>query len=145
MRPDPARPGREQLLHRQIEDLRPVRAGLTGLQVEDGRRVLVVSPRRHTIRGRHGRVLVVCEQALQLVIGPEVELPLDPLGIGILCGVETPFRVGHVPEDVVEGLARDEGELLLHRRQPRFGVSRGQRRLVVEHLLEVGDEPAVVG
>jgi hypothetical protein len=79
-----------------------------------------------------------------LVQVPDVELPLDALGVGVLGRAPAAAGGGEVAEDVVDGLlehlavAVEAGDL------PGVEVDPGEEGLVVEHLLEVGDEPAVV-
>ncbi len=77
--------------------------------------------------------------------GPDVEGPLGVFGlavleeaVGVLGGIETTERVGHVAEDVVEGFACDVfvegfvGEL------PGFDVGDGELGLIVEHFSKCG-------
>ena len=76
---------------------------------------------------------------------PDVVLALDALAVGVLGRVEAPFGVGHPAEDVIHRLAGDAGERRVAGRLVGLEVDRGEQGVVVEHLLEVRDEPALVG
>ena len=80
-----------------------------------------------------------------LIARPDVIRPLLALGLGIESRIEAPFRRGHLPFDEPKSSlgfvapARVVGELecqQMHRRE--LGI-------VVEHLLEVRDQPVPIG
>ncbi len=84
------------------------------------------------------------EALVQLVLVPEVETPLLPLRVGILrrgqAAPGQPEVAQHVGDDLVEHLAPAGVACQL----PGVEIDAGQERLVVEHLLEVRDEPLPV-
>ena len=84
------------------------------------------------------------EHRAQLVVGPHVELALDALGVGVERGVEATFGAAHLAQRPVERLAAHLAQPLLARDLPAVQVGARQQRVVVEHLLEVGDGPGGV-
>ncbi len=75
---------------------------------------------------------------------PDVELSFDPLAVGILGREEGAARCAHVAQNVGEDLP---GGLLHERPAGQLeGLKKAQRHqgLVVEHLLEVGEQPLLV-
>ena len=93
----------------------------------DGGRFLGVERRSHLVR-RPGEVRA-------LALG----------GVGVLGAEEAAPRVPHLPEQVVERLLGDGAVAGLAQQLPRVQVAAGQLGVVVEHLLEVGDQPVAVG
>ncbi len=77
--------------------------------------------------------------------GPDVEFALFALGVGVLGRVERPLGAGHPAEDVVHRLAGDAGVFWVVRDLVGFEVDGAQQGIVVEHLLEVRGQPALVG
>ena len=75
---------------------------------------------------------------------PDVELALDALGVGVERGGEAALLLAQLGERPVERLAAHALEQRLARDLPRVQVGAGQQRVVVEHLLEVRDEPGAV-
>jgi hypothetical protein len=81
----------------------------------------------------------------QLVVVPDEEPALDALGVGVLGGEEAAVGVAQLAQQVVRGAGGDlpvagaAGEL------PGVQVDGHQLRVVVQHLLEVGHQPAPVG
>ena len=61
--------------------------------------------------------------------------------VGVLGGIETALGMGHVPEDVGEDVAGDGGVAFLAADQGGIQVQLGQLGVVVEHLLEMRDQP----
>ena len=80
-----------------------------------------------------------------LVDGPDVELALDAFGIGILGGEESAGGMTQLIEDVADRLVECLSVSGLSRELPCMEINTRQQGLVVEHLLEMGDEPATVG
>jgi hypothetical protein len=98
------------------------------------------------------QVGVLAEELADLRVPPDVERPLHPgrvrivclLGrhaVGVLGRVEPAPRVGHVSTHVLEGVLGNLGEEPVARRLRRLQVRQGQLGLVVQHLLEVRDPP----
>ena len=83
----------------------------------------------------------LAEHLAQLVRSPGVCESLDSLGVGVLRRREAILREAQVANEVVERLLGDSPVALLTGQQPRVEVGAGEKRVVVEHLLEVGDEP----
>ena len=92
-------------------------------------------------RGRDG---FPCN-ANQLVVGPGEELALDPFGVGILRGEEPAVGMAHLAEQVLARLGGHPPVALAAGDLPRPGVDPRQLGVVVQHLLEVGDEPHRIG
>ena len=80
----------------------------------------------------------------ELVPGEGVEAALLALAVGVLGRGEPAPGEGEVGEQVVEGAAGYGGEAGLPGDLRRPGVEAGQQGVVVEHLLEVGHQPALV-
>ena len=81
------------------------------------------------------------EQLRQLRARPAVELALVPFAVGVFRGVEAAVRVGHVPQHVIEDVARDLGVAGLAADQVGIEIQLRQLRVVVEHLLEMRHQP----
>ena len=75
---------------------------------------------------------------------PGVRQTFDAVRVGVLRGGEATFREPEVAGHVVERLLGDAPVALLPGDEPGVKVRRGEQRVVVEHLLEVGDEPGLV-
>jgi len=69
---------------------------------------------------------------------------LDPVGVGILGGGEAAVGEPQLPQQIVERRLGDLAVPLLGRDEPAVEVRGGEQRIVVEHLLEVRHEPALV-
>ena len=87
---------------------------------------------------------VVAEHLVDLLERPDVELALDALGVGVLGGEEPVVVVAQVAQHVTDGLLDDAPVARLTGGQPRLGVRAREQRLVVQHLLEVRDQPVGV-
>ena len=70
---------------------------------------------------------------------------LDPPGVGVEGGVERALGGPEVAQHEVQGLGHHAEILRPSPVLPRVQVGPGQLRLVGEHLLEVGHEPAGIG
>jgi hypothetical protein len=82
------------------------------------------------------------EHGLELVAGPHVEAPFLAAAVGVEAGIEAAGGRGHVREHEVEECRRPTwGIAGLGERGAGFGIQRRQLRVVVEHLLEVRQEP----
>ena len=75
---------------------------------------------------------------------PRVREPLHPVGVRVLRRGEPTAREPQLTKHVVERLLRDGAVPVLAGDQPGVKVRRDEKRVVVEHLLEVRHEPAVV-
>ena len=88
---------------------------------------------------------VAAESANNLLGSPDEELAFHALAVGVLGRVESAVGVAHLAQDVVQNALSD----LCVGRVPGglvgVGVESGEKRVVVEHLLEVGDQPECVG
>ena len=85
------------------------------------------------------------QHVAHLALRPDEELALLALGIGVGGRVERAFGRGHLAQHVVQGLAQHPGEVGPAGHLPGLGVGHRQQGVVVQHLLEVGDQPALVG
>ncbi len=83
-------------------------------------------------------------QRLDLFEGPQVELAFDPFGVGVFGGVEPAVGMVQVAEHVLDDLLDDASIAREPDHEPTVQVRAGEQRLVVEHLLEVGDQPVRV-
>ena len=89
------------------------------------------------------------EHRADLVDRPCVEQTLVPVPVlvgrvGVLGREEPARRVTQFAQDVLDGLLDDLLPALLAEHEIGVQVDADQQRLVVEHLLEVGDEPLLV-
>ena len=89
-------------------------------------------------------VFVLVQCALHLRLGPQVELAFLALGIGIQGGVVAACRVLHLAHDPLGGLVGNAREERLSGCRVGVGQHGQQFGIVVEHLLEMGDFPALV-
>ncbi len=98
----------------------------------------------HIILCSKVRGIVLAEHRFDLGERPDVELALLPLGIGIeRCG-EGSLRRRHLPGQPGDGLSGAAAEQFVTGALPRQREQLEQQRIVVEHLLEVRGQPAVV-
>jgi hypothetical protein len=104
-----------------------------------------VAGRGDVVDGAEDSRVLWAEDRLDLIASPDVELPLHPLAVRVLARIEGAGRVGHFAEDVVESLFGHAAVFRVSRRLPCFDIGRCEQGIVVEHLLEVRDEPALVG
>ena len=79
-----------------------------------------------------------------LVLRPGEGEPFDAVRVGVLRGGEPAVGEAQLAEDVVERLLDNRAVASLACDHPCVEVRRGEQRVVVEHLLEVRHEPAVV-
>ncbi len=100
----------------------------------------VAGCRHPEVSGRH-RAVVRPGGLHELVVAPHVEPALLAFGVGVLGGEESPRGVSQVPQQVLQGLHGHPSPARHTRLLPGAQVQAGQLGVVVEHLLEVGDEP----
>jgi hypothetical protein len=84
------------------------------------------------------------ERLAQLLRGPDVEAPLLALGVGVECRLEPALGAAHLTQRPLESLLADSAPALVAEVLPAVQVGAGQQGVVVEHLLEVRDEPLPV-
>ena len=77
--------------------------------------------------------------------GPDEELALFSLAVGVLGRVEAAEGVGHLTQHVVQGLFGYAPVESLPGGLVYVEVETGQQGVVVEHLFEVGDQPVGIG
>ena len=75
---------------------------------------------------------------------PGVREPLDAVGIGVLGGCERTVGQQKVAAHVLDGLFDHVPIALASRDEPGVEIRGNEESVVVEHLLEVRDEPAPV-
>ena len=80
-----------------------------------------------------------------LIGGPDVEAPLLALAVGIERGGQAAVIGPKLPQHEVDGRHRDRRVALGAGGPVRLEVGVRQLRVVVQHLLEVRDQPALVG
>ena len=85
------------------------------------------------------------ERRLDLGGGPDEELPLLAFAVGVLRAEEGAGRARHLAEDVVERLLGDFAIERVAGDLKCLDIGGNEKGVVVEHLLEVRDEPAGVG
>ncbi len=91
-----------------------------------------------------GLVRVVPQDLPQLREAPHVEAPLHALRVRVERRVEATLRAAHLLEHPVERVLGHGPQQRVPADLPAVHVGPGQQGVVVEHLLEVGHEPAVV-
>ena len=87
----------------------------------------------------------LAHQPFELVPRPHEELAFHPLGVGVLRRPEPALGMLHLPQEVVGGLRDHAAVRRVAGHEPGAGVELQELRVVVEHLLEVGDLPGLVG
>ena len=87
---------------------------------------------------------VFAEKALDLGGSPEEEFALDSLAVGILGAVEAAVLVEHLALEVGQSLADNAFVGGVAEDLEGVQVDAGERGVVVEHLLEVGDQPLYI-
>src|SRR6266511_626370 len=80
----------------------------------------------------------------QLIPRPDVERALVSFGVGVLGGEDPAAGVVHLSEDVVEDPFGHSAIAALPRDLPGPRVEPPELRVVVQHLLEVGDVPPLI-
>ena len=147
-----SQPGRSRPARRSSRIVRSVasRASSGASSVPGGSsrlRIVFPSPiaaRRHVVdRLEVGRVRA--EQLVDLGLVPDVELAFLALGIGIQRARECALARAHLAQDPGHGLCRAGGEERLACLLPDMAKQVEKLGVVIEHLLEMGREPALVG
>ena len=83
-------------------------------------------------------------EALELLRRPDVEAPLLAFGVGVQRAVEAALGTAHLAQRPVQRALRHLAHALLAGDLPAVQVGAREQRVVVEHLLEVGDAPGGV-
>ncbi len=76
---------------------------------------------------------------------PDEELPLHAFRVGVGGRVDAALRRRHLAQDVVERLHRHAPQAFIAGDLVALQVSLGEQRVVVQHLLEVRDQPLAIG
>ena len=97
------------------------------------------------VDAREQRSLFGTEHIGDFLQRPEVGCAFASFGVRVERGIEPALLGGHLPHDPGERLLGGAAMLRIPPARERFGVHRSELRVVVEHLLEVRDEPARVG
>ena len=108
---------------------------LRDVGAEDGAPVL---ERQQPVR------LSLAEHGRDLLVRPGEGEALDAVGVRVLRRGEPALGQPQLPQHVVQGLLGHAAVALVPGHDPGVQVGRGEERVVVEHLLEVRDEPVRV-
>ena len=95
--------------------------------------------------GGHEPRGLVAQRGANLIGRPDVELALFSLAVGVVAAIEAAPLVAHLAPHEVERLLDHAPVERLARHLPGVEIDAGQQGVVIEHLLEVGHEPALVG
>ena len=98
----------------------------------------------HPVHRAADPCVLLAEDGVQLGARPDKELALDALAVGVLGAVEAALTVEHLALEVVERLAHDPLEGRVAAELVAVQVDAGELRVVVEHLLEVRDQPLAI-
>ncbi len=112
---------------------------------EDARSALEVPALAHPEPGRGVLAEPRAEHGLQLRRRPAEETPFLALAVGVLRAREAALGGRHLAQHPVARVARHGCKALFARELEGLQVGRDEQRVVVEHLLEVRDEPLAVG
>ena len=93
------------------------------------------------LEGQEPVRLLLAEDGRDLLGRPGERQPFDAVGVGVLCRGEPALGQPELAQDVVQGLLGHPAVALLAGHDPGAQVGGREQRVVVEHLLEVGDEP----
>ncbi len=94
--------------------------------------------------GRLERCRVAAQQLIDLLIGPDIELALDSFAVGVEGAGEAALRGDHVAQHPVGGLHGAAFEQWRAGLLPQLGQKFEELGVVVEHLFEVGHQPALI-
>ena len=94
--------------------------------------------------GRAEKLRVREQQFPHFGHSPDVEFSFHAFAVGILGAVAQAVRAGQVTPYVVEDVPGRLFEIRPSRGQEALGIGHGEQGLVVEHLFEMGQKPAVV-
>ena len=106
---------------------------------------LEVALQGHAVVLVEQRGVLRAERRFDLLGAPHIVLALLALAVGVLGGVEPALGVAHLTQQVVERLLGYTAVEGLAGELVSVEVELRQQGVVVEHLLEVGDQPVGVG
>ena len=89
--------------------------------------------------------IVRIQKRSDVVLRPYVEFAFFAFAVGILGRIETAIGRGHVPHHISENLTRGHFVFGFMRRLECLRVCHRQHGLVVEHLLEMRQQPLLIG
>ena len=118
---------------------------------EPGGRLSIERPSKLPLSETPYQSIAACGKVLgkngsDLIGGPRVEQALHALGVGVLRSAQAGDTGSlQVTQHVSDRLLHHLDEPGIPGQLPRMQVGENKARLVVEHLLEVGDRPCVVG
>ncbi len=110
---------------------------------EDVLALEVAAVRDAVVRFKNGGAVRI-EGGFDLGGRPDKELAFVPLAVGVLRAVKAPFRRRHLTQHVVDRLLHDAAVERAAHGLPGMQIGAQQLGVVVEHLLEMGDEPVAV-
>ena len=90
------------------------------------------------------RAGIGAQQGVQLLFAPNIEFPFVAFAVGIERRIEAAFRRGHLTTDPFDGLDRDATNLSISCCLPQVCAESGEQRVVVQHLLEVWNQPLFI-
>ncbi len=90
---------------------------------------------------RHPLRILRTQNRLQLGGGPHVKAALLAIAVGIQAGEEPALLAGHLPRHEADGLLDDSPKHRAPGDQPGVDVRAGEEGVVVQHLLEVRNQP----
>ena len=101
--------------------------------------------RGHAVRGGYEVGFLGGEDPPDVLQGPHEKGALPSLRIGVLGAEEASTGMAHLTQEVVQRLLGHHSVAWLSEHLPGMQIAARQLGVVVQHLLEVGDEPALVG
>ncbi len=123
-----------------------VRHGLQRLWPVQDVLVFPVAVGRDVVIGAESsRVFLGGDRRSNLLRRPHEELAFHALGVRVGRRVIAAVRRGHLAQDVVQGFTGDAAIGLVAGDLVGLDIHVGEQRIVVEHLLEMGDQPPFVG
>src|SRR5438270_13099899 len=93
---------------------------------------------------RQPLTLLITERRLQLRRCPDVKLALLAFAVGVEAGIKAARFRQHFPTNKIEGCFNHAPEIAVFGELPAVEVGPRQQRVVVQHLLEMRDEPVLI-
>src|SRR5262245_27680032 len=88
---------------------------------------------------------VFTDDRVELLSIPDIEFTFDAFAVCSLCRREAAIRIAHFANDKVENFFSDPAIEGLLSETPCVEVGTRKQGVIVKHLLEVRDKPAIVG
>ena len=88
--------------------------------------------------------LLLTQYFYNLIRRPDVELAFYPFTVGVLSGIETALRRGHVPQYISKDIFYNISIKFLPRGLICLCISDGKQCLIIEHLFKMGNKPVFV-